>query len=256
MLAKVEYAGVQKYIKVPQNDENFDFFNFTQEVIQKFSLQALLQTEGELRLHDESGTEIDADVFDELLKSGVRNFKVGYHQQQATEESESSVLPDPSASPASTTDTSASPASSRSDSTIILASTKNRKRGLRELDRDEARQKVETVLRSNPKGEEIFKEYDKTKSLSDAARRQMVNILVAEMTDSYGRVPPTSVRASYAQGIVTLFPYLQDPFSKNGYEHYYDVEANTGYLAWRLKTVQRNSCHDSQKRSRPQFQDD
>lgn len=47
-------------------------------------------------------------------------------------------------------------------------------------------QKVETVLRSNPKGEEIFKEYNKTKTLSDAARRQMVNILVAEMTDSYG----------------------------------------------------------------------
>lgn len=47
-------------------------------------------------------------------------------------------------------------------------------------------QKVETVLRSNPKGEEIFKEYDKTKTLSDTARRQMVNILVAEMTDSYG----------------------------------------------------------------------
>lgn len=25
------------------------------------------------------------------------------------------------------------------------------------------------------------------------------------------------VRASYALGIVTLFPYLQDPYSKHGY---------------------------------------
>lgn len=31
MLAKVEYAGVQKYIKVPQNEENFDFFKFLHE---------------------------------------------------------------------------------------------------------------------------------------------------------------------------------------------------------------------------------
>lgn len=26
MLAKVEYGGIQKYIKVPQTDETFDFF--------------------------------------------------------------------------------------------------------------------------------------------------------------------------------------------------------------------------------------
>lgn len=30
MLAKVEYKGVQKYIKVPQMDENFDFFHLLQ----------------------------------------------------------------------------------------------------------------------------------------------------------------------------------------------------------------------------------
>ncbi|XP_034530081.1 uncharacterized protein LOC117805460 [Notolabrus celidotus] len=264
MLAKVEYGGVQKYIKVPQSDGNFDFLQFLQEVTNKFSLQAHLLTEGELRLNDESGTEIDADVFDELLKSGVRKFKVGYRQYVATDleinvvadESLSSVLPEPSASLASSADLSASPASSlSSDSTIILPSTKNRRRGLRELDCEEARQKVDTVLRSNPKGEEIFQEYDKTKTLSDATRRQMVNILVAEMTDSYGRIPPTSARVSYAQGIVTRFPYLQDPFSKNGYEHYYDPEANTGYLAWRLKTVQRNTCDGPRGCSRPIVKD-
>ncbi|XP_041672065.1 uncharacterized protein LOC121528616 [Cheilinus undulatus] len=115
--------------------------------------------------------------------------------------------------------------------------------------------KVDAVLKSNPKGEEIFKEYDKTKSLSDATRRQMINILIAEMMDSYGRIPPTSMRTSYALGIVTLFPYLQDPFSKKGYEHYYDPEAHTGYLAWRIKTIQRNTCDGLCGRSRPSFQD-
>ncbi|XP_073349133.1 uncharacterized protein [Pagrus major] len=270
MLAKVEYRGVQKYIKVPQMEENFDFLQFLQAVTDKFSLQAQLD-EGVLSLTDTSGTEVDADAFDELIKSGIQSFKIGCIQYPVSnldiclvdEEMQSSVLSDLSVSPVplpgtpvSRPDTPGSPASSvSSDSTIILPSTKNRKRGLRDLDRDEARQKVEAALRSNPKGEEIFKEYNKMKMLSDSTRRQMVNILIADMTESYGRIPPTSVRTTYALGIVTLFPYLQDPYSKNGYEHYYDPEANTGYLAWRLKTVQRNSFDGSNRLSRPDLQD-
>ncbi|KAI9533059.1 hypothetical protein NQZ68_026612 [Dissostichus eleginoides] len=182
------------------------------------------------------------------------------------DESDSSLLPDLTASADSILDLTASPASLpnptpspsssiSSDSTVILSSKNNRKRGPGEVDREESRQKVDTVLKSNPKGEEIFKEYDKTKTLSDATRRQMINILVAEMTESYGRIPPTSVRTSYALGIVTLFPYLQDPYSKHGYEHYYDPDANTGYLAWRLKTVQRNTYDGFRGRSRPNFKD-
>ncbi|KAK1890988.1 Co-chaperone protein HscB like [Dissostichus eleginoides] len=274
MLAKVEYGGVQKYIKVPQIDENFDFLRFLQEVTDKFSLEPQLLTEGLLNLTDTSDTEVDADIFDELIKSGVRNFKVGFRQYPVSDleinfvedESDSSLLPDLTASADSILDLTASPASLpnptpspsssiSSDSTVILSSKNNRKRGPGEVDREESRQKVDTVLKSNPKGEEIFKEYDKTKTLSDATRRQMINILVAEMTESYGRIPPTSVRTSYALGIVTLFPYLQDPYSKHGYEHYYDPDANTGYLAWRLKTVQRNTYDGFRGRSRPNFKD-
>ncbi|XP_008431051.1 uncharacterized protein LOC103478781 [Poecilia reticulata] len=147
------------------------------------------------------------------------------------------------------------PASScSSDSTIILKSSKNSKKELGKHGREEAKQKVRTALRSNPKGEEIMSEYNKTKTLSDATRRQMVNILVADMIESHGRIPPISVRTSYALGILTLFPYLQDPYSKNGYEHFYDPEANTGYLAWRLKTVQQNTfdgAHGSPKQNFP-----
>lgn len=43
----------------------------------------------------------------------------------------------------------------------------------------------------------------------------------------------------YARGIVTFFSYLSGPYSKNGYEHYYDGEGGTGYLAWRIKAIQR-----------------
>ncbi|XP_042082578.1 uncharacterized protein LOC102307055 isoform X2 [Haplochromis burtoni] len=81
----------------------------------------------------------------------------------------------------------------------------------------------------------------------------MVNILVADMIESHG-IPPISVRTNYTLGIATLFPYLQDPYSKNGYEHYYDPEANTGYLAWRLKTVQRNTYDGASGCPRPNFQ--
>ncbi|XP_078798880.1 uncharacterized protein LOC144990115 [Oryzias latipes] len=75
------------------------------------------------------------------------------------------------------------------------------------------------------------------------------------MTSAYGRIPPISARTSYALGIVTLFPYLQDPYSKNGFEHYYDPDANSGYLAWRLKTVQRNTNVGAHLRSRPEYQE-
>ncbi|KAL4000605.1 G2/M phase-specific E3 ubiquitin-protein ligase [Sarotherodon galilaeus] len=248
MLAKVEYGGVQKYVKVPQSEECFHFLQFLKDVMDKFSLQPQLFTEGVLILTDTSDTEVDSDIFDELVMSGVQAFKVGYRKQTATDESQSSVQPIPLAllpSPVPLSDHLSSPASTcSSDSTIVLKSTKNRKKGLGELDRNEAKQ-----------GEEIFNEYDKSKTLSDPTRQQMVNILVADMIESHGRIPPISVWTNYALGIATLFPYLQDPYSKNGYEHYYDPEANTGYLAWRLKTVQRNTYDGASGCPRPNFQD-
>ena len=38
-------------------------------------------------------------------------------------------------------------------------------------------------------------------------------------------------------------------------EHYYDPQANTGYLVWRLKTVQRNTHDGFRECSRTNFQD-
>nr|XP_040016269.1 uncharacterized protein LOC120807889 isoform X1 [Gasterosteus aculeatus aculeatus]XP_040037528.1 uncharacterized protein LOC120822168 [Gasterosteus aculeatus aculeatus] len=123
------------------------------------------------------------------------------------------------------------------------------------MDQNKAKQMVEGVLRANPKGEEVFNEYDKTKTLTDATRKQMVNILVADMIELHGRVPPSSVRTNYALGIVTLFPYLRDPFSKLGYEHYYDPEGNTGFISRRIKTVQRNTFAGLRGRSKTVLQD-
>ncbi|XP_057706986.1 uncharacterized protein LOC130924435 [Corythoichthys intestinalis] len=89
-----------------------------------------------------------------------------------------------------------------------------------------------------------MQEYEKNKSLTDATRRLMINILTAEMTDAHGTSPPKSVRVMNAQGIVALFPYLENPYSQHGYEHYYDPESGSGYLAWRLKTIQRKTAEE------------
>ncbi|XP_076128552.1 uncharacterized protein LOC143109653 [Alosa pseudoharengus] len=69
----------------------------------------------------------------------------------------------------------------------------------------------------------------------------MVNILVAEMVEKHGKMPSRNIREMYARGIIELFPYLRDPQTKHGYEHYYDSQSGHGYLSWRIKTVQRNS---------------
>ncbi|KAL2095579.1 hypothetical protein ACEWY4_007727 [Coilia grayii] len=68
------------------------------------------------------------------------------------------------------------------------------------------------------------------------------------LIESHGRIPPVNVRITYALGIVTLFPNLKDKASPTGFEHYYDPQSGQGYLAYRLKTVQRNTASDSKKR--------
>lgn len=47
---------------------------------------------------------------------------------------------------------------------------------------------VQTALRSKLGGDRIIQEYNKMKCLSDASRRKMVNILVADMMENHGSV--------------------------------------------------------------------
>ncbi|XP_029910306.1 uncharacterized protein LOC115361135 [Myripristis murdjan] len=69
----------------------------------------------------------------------------------------------------------------------------------------------------------------------------MVNILAAHMVETEGRIPQRVTKEKYALGIVTLFPALKDPLSRKGYEHFYDSQSGSGFLAWRLKTIQRKT---------------
>lgn len=44
---------------------------------------------------------------------------------------------------------------------------------------------VQGILEKNPGGETIFKEYRKTKCLTDSTRRKMITILVADMREAW-----------------------------------------------------------------------
>ncbi|XP_041727942.1 uncharacterized protein LOC121558618 isoform X3 [Coregonus clupeaformis] len=141
-------------------------------------------------------------------------------------------------------------------STVTLDEAKARKRHLTDepTDRNAARDMISAILHSKPGGEKVFQEYLKTKGLTDSTRRLMVNIIVADMMENHGRIPPSRVRTNYALGIVTLFPYLNDPDSEHGYEQYYDAASGSGYLTWRIKTVGRNKSCKIKKRTKSTYQ--
>lgn len=99
MLVKVENGGVKRFIQVPSIEGKFDFHLFLKEVTNKFSLQKQLETGAELFLTDDTGTEVDEDVFDELLKSGAKDFKADFkfqvldiHLDIVNDATESSVI--------------------------------------------------------------------------------------------------------------------------------------------------------------------
>ncbi|XP_076607095.1 uncharacterized protein LOC143333046 [Chaetodon auriga] len=115
-----------------------------------------------------------------------------------------------------------------------------RKRGDEEAS-SSARDLIKQILQMKPGGTTVLEEYEETGTLCDTRRRQMVNILAAHMVETEGRIPQRVTKEKYALGIVTLFPALKDPLSRKGYEHFYDSQSGSGFLAWRLKTIQRKT---------------
>ncbi|KAF5888161.1 uncharacterized protein DAT39_022002, partial [Clarias magur] len=100
---------------------------------------------------------------------------------------------------------------------------------------------IKQILQTKPGGTSVLEEYEVTGTLSDGRRRQMVNILAAHMVETEGTILQRATKEKYALGIVTLFPALKVPLSTKGYEHYYDSQSGSGFLAWRLKTIQRKT---------------
>ncbi|XP_053351228.1 uncharacterized protein LOC128520833 [Clarias gariepinus] len=199
MLVKVKLGDAQKFVKITE----LSLEEFLTAAFLKFGVPSVPEN---VMVFDESGTEVDDDVFEDVVRSsvGVLTIKHGADLGSAS----------PQASHGQSNQSLSSIDSSDSQDTVIIEESSSSKR--MRLD-DEAKKLVETILVQKPGGEHIINEYNRTKSLGDETRRKMVNILTADMTEKNGTSPPKQVKEKYARGIVALFPYLSDPFSKNGY---------------------------------------
>ncbi|XDV16209.1 hypothetical protein PO909_016025 [Leuciscus waleckii] len=250
MLVQVEFEGSLKWVRIPEKDDSFDYHQFICEASSKFNLP----NGSKVILKDSAGVDVDADIFDELVRSSKVSFKVLDGEKSVQD----NVLPaERNLSDASCSESFSSMESESSDSSVIPQSSKANKRQLLEAppDCNLAKDLVCAALHSKPGGSAILNEYNQTNSLSDQTRRKLVNILVADMVESHGRIPPVNIRITYALGIVTLFPNLKDKCSPTGYEHYYDPLSGQGYLAYRLKTVQRNTGSNSRRTSKSVYKD-
>ncbi|ROL48390.1 hypothetical protein DPX16_4216 [Anabarilius grahami] len=249
MLVQVECKRNPKWIRIPVKNDSFDFCEFIKEASAKFNLPY----GANVVLKDSAGVDVDADIFDELVRTSKVSFKIldgdtADNVPQAKTDFSEPSCPESSFS---------SVKSESSDSTVIPQSSKARKKRFLEepSDCNASKDLVHAALHSKPGGSDILKEYEQTKSLSDKTRRKLVNILVANMVEKYGRIPQVSICVSYALGIITLFPNLKDKCSPTGYEQYYDLRSGQGYIAYRLKTVQRNSVNNLKGVSKVVYQD-
>ncbi|KAF4118756.1 hypothetical protein G5714_000807 [Onychostoma macrolepis] len=170
-------------------------------------------------LKDSAGVDVDvdADIFDELVRTSKVSFQIWDGDKSNNVPQAETDFSEPSCPELSFS----SVESESSDSTVIPQSSKARKKRFLEefSDCNVSKDRVHAALHSKPGGSDILKEYEQMKSLSDKTRKKLVNILVADMVEKYGRIPPVSIRVSYALGIVTLFPNLNDKCSPTGYKN-------------------------------------
>ncbi|XP_051503155.1 uncharacterized protein LOC127411535 [Myxocyprinus asiaticus] len=227
-VVRVKFKDSKKYIFSPTP---FTFQMFLECVAKKFDLPTM-----DVKVFDDSKTEVDEEAFEYLLtRPDLGVLEIFIPGTASFDDSlSSSSLGDAGGT-------------SESDDTAMLI------RSPPEKNRAEERrlaQMVEDILKSSPGGEKVINEYARTKSLSDGRRRDMVKILVAHLTNEHGTSPSRRLKEEYAKGIISLFPYLADPRSKLGYEHYYNAEDGSGYLAWRIKTLQKEGSEGRMKRPR------
>nr|XP_055043442.1 uncharacterized protein LOC129430313 isoform X2 [Misgurnus anguillicaudatus] len=230
MLLKVKYHSIKKYIKLQSGST---YSEFIREVKTKFGLPDAAQ----LNIFDETDTAVEEDIFLELLEANpdicltVRD----------------SISDEDHSTPSSLTDTISLSSSDRDLTELGIPTDRNRSSkedttssATKASVSEAAKEMVENALLKKPGGENILEEYKSENSLMHRTWRQLVNILASDITERHG-IPSRQQKEKYALGIITLFPSLKDPFSPKGYEHFYDGEKGTGYLAWRLKTISRTS---------------
>ncbi|XP_062408264.1 uncharacterized protein LOC134099416 [Sardina pilchardus] len=237
MLLKVKYFSVKKYIKL---HSGFTFLELITEVKSKFGLSNAAQ----LEIFDETDTAVDEDILLELLEAHP-DLCLTVRERISDEAHSTPSSPDTHSSLTDTMSLSSSDSDLR-DEGIPTGRSRSSKEDMGSSTgkvsvSEAAKEMVENALLRKPGGEDILEEYKSENSLSHRTRRQLVNILASDMTERHGRIPSRQQREKYALGIITLFPSLKDPFSPKGYEHFYDGEKCSGYLAWSLKTMSRTT---------------
>ncbi|XP_026082342.1 uncharacterized protein LOC113058554 [Carassius auratus] len=224
---RVKFKDSKRYIF---SSKPFTFQSFLECVANKFDLPTM-----DVKVFDDSKTEVDEEAFVYLLRRpdlGVLEIVIP-GTANIDDSLSSSSLGDEG--------------TSESDDTAMLITSPPEK-NLAEEHR--LAKMIEEILKTSPGGEKIINEYTRTKGLSDTRRRDMVKILVAHLTNEHGTSPSRRLKEEYAKGIISLFPCLADPRSKLGYEHYYNAEDGSGYLAWRIKTLQKEASEGRMKRPR------
>ncbi|KAF6737596.1 hypothetical protein FQA47_008172 [Oryzias melastigma] len=181
MLVQVRYNQQQKYVKVDDVDGQLDFIEFHKKVIERFCLPP----EAKVVYKDATGTEVDEDIFNDLVSQGNVVLTVFPSDGEKCKRS------------------------------LLIAPYPLHLNGLARA--SVQAQLIEAVLGTSSGGEEVLEEYHTSQTLKDSTRRKLVNIVVAHMIDKHGHLPTKAVREEYALGIVTLFPSLKDPYSKKGY---------------------------------------
>ncbi|CAJ1048213.1 uncharacterized protein LOC115584563 isoform X3, partial [Xyrichtys novacula] len=228
---RVKYGDRQKYICY---EGQLTFKCFMECVAKKFDIPTL-----DVKVYDDSKTEIDEKGFEFLLRSqdlGV--LEICMPEKPNPDDSMSS-------SASCSYESFSGDNEGDSDSTIILQPSPTQRFM---SPHHQLLTKIENILSTKPGGERILNEYARAKSLTDSRRRDLVKILVAHMTSEHGYDESFEDKQEYARGITALFPYLADPRGRFGYEHFYNAGDGSGYLAQRLKSLQKEAS-EGQKRT-------
>ncbi|KAI9532159.1 hypothetical protein NQZ68_034364 [Dissostichus eleginoides] len=196
-----------------------------------------------LSVEDETGTEVDDYAFPDLLTTSGICFVIKDELNDSGEPSS-----------ASGTDTLSVTSKSSSENDFYSGTLKRFRKEEAALQGPQAKNLVKQVLLTKPGGSDVLKEYEEKGTISPATRKVMVNILVADMAQSEGRIPQRLIKEKYALGIVTLFPSLQDPHGKTGYEHFYDGQK--GVFPWLLDTKGLNQRGDEPSLESPEWDSD
>ncbi|XP_059365065.1 uncharacterized protein LOC132100987 [Carassius carassius] len=226
-VVRVKFKDSKRYIF---SSKPFTFQSFLECVAKKFDLPSM-----DVKVFDDSKTEVDKEAFVYLLTRpdlGVLEIVIP-GTANIDDSLSSSSLGDEG--------------TSESDDTAMLITNPPEKNQAEER---RLAKMIEDILKTSPGGEKIINKYARTKGLSDSRRRDMVKILVAHLTNEHGTSLSRRLKEEYAKGIISLFPCLADPRSKLGYEHYYNAEDGSGYLAWRIKTLQKEASEGRMKHPR------